>query len=74
MLEQWEANAFSPISLIYGVLLMANVLSIMVSVGVGRLLITRSIMNNITGRTNTRTEPGYKLNCTRICMVDVARD
>ena len=33
------------------------------TVGAGRLLIGRS-MNNITGPTNARTEPGYKLNCT----------
>ena len=33
-------------------------------VGTGRLLIVRS-MNNITGPTDTRTEPGYKLNCAR---------
>ena len=33
------------------------------AVGAGRLLIARS-MNNITGPTVTRTEPGYKLNCT----------
>ena len=34
------------------------------TVGAGRLLIGRS-MNNITGPTDTRTEPGYKLNCAR---------
>ena len=34
------------------------------AVGTGRLLIARS-MNNITGPTDARTEPGYKLNCTR---------
>ena len=33
------------------------------AVGAGRLLIARS-MNNITGLTDARTEPGYKLNCT----------
>ena len=32
------------------------------AVGAGRLLIARS-MNNITGPTDARTEPGYKLNC-----------
>ena len=32
------------------------------TVGAGRLLIVMS-MNNITGPTNTRTEPGYKSNC-----------
>ena len=39
----------------------------------GRLLIGRS-MNNITGPTNTRTEPGYKLNCTWRGMVGGVRD
>ena len=34
------------------------------TVGAGRFLIGRR-MNNITGPTDTRTEPGYKLNCTR---------
>ena len=34
------------------------------TVSAGRSLIGRS-MNNITGPTNTRAEPGYKLNCTR---------
>ena len=34
------------------------------TVGAGILLITRS-MNIITGPTNTRTEPGYNLNCTQ---------
>ena len=34
------------------------------AVGAERLLIARSL-NNITGPTNTRTEPGYKLNCTQ---------
>ena len=42
-------------------------------VGAGRLLIVRS-MNNITGPTNTRTEPGYKLNCTRRGLVGGAWD
>ena len=40
---------------------------------VARLLIARS-MNNITGPTNARIEPGYKLNCTRSGMVGGARD
>ena len=43
------------------------------AVGTGRLLIARS-MNNITGPTDARTEPGYKLNCTRREMVGGARD
>ena len=43
------------------------------AVGTGRLLIARS-MNNITGPTDARTEPGYKLNCTRRGMVGGARD
>ena len=38
------------------------------AVGAGRLLIARS-MNNITGPTDARTEPGYKLNCTQWGMV-----
>ena len=33
------------------------------AVGAGRLLIARST-NNITGPTDAKTEPGYKLNCT----------
>ena len=43
------------------------------AVGAGRLLIARS-MNNITGPTDARTEPGYKLNCTRRGTVGGARD
>ena len=43
------------------------------AVGAGRLLIARS-MNNITGPTDAKTEPGYKLNCTRKGMVGGARD
>ena len=43
------------------------------AVGTGRLLIARS-MNNITGPTNARTEPGYKLNCTWRVTVGGARD
>ena len=43
------------------------------AVGTGRLLIARS-MNNITGPTNARTEPGYKFNCTRRGRVVEARD
>ena len=42
-------------------------------VGAGRLLIARS-MNNITGPTDARTEPGYKLNCTWRDMVGGVRD
>ena len=43
------------------------------TIGAGRLLIVRS-MNNITGPTNARTEPGYKLNCTRRGTVGGVRD
>ena len=43
------------------------------AVGAGRLLIVRS-MNNITGPTDARTEPGYKLNCTQRGTVGGARD
>ena len=43
------------------------------AVGAGRLLIARS-NNNITGPTDARTKPGYKLNCTRRGMVGGARD
>ena len=43
------------------------------AVGAGRLLIARS-MNNITGPTDSRTEAGYKLNCTRRGMMGGARD
>ena len=43
------------------------------AVGAGRLLIARS-MNNITGPTDTRTGPGYKLNCARRGTVGGARD
>ena len=42
-------------------------------VGAGRLLIARN-MNNITDPTDTRTEPGYKLNCTQMGTVGGARD
>ena len=40
-----------------------DVLTVALSACAVRLFIARS-MNNITGPTNTRTEPGYKLNCT----------
>ena len=40
------------------------------AVGTGRLLIARS-MNNITGPTDARTEPGYKLNCTRVRVLTI---
>ena len=43
------------------------------TVGAGRLLIVRS-MNNITGPTDARTEPSYKLNCTWSGTVGGARD
>ena len=43
------------------------------AVGTGRLLIARS-MNNITGPTNARTEPGYKLNCTQMGTVGGTRE
>ena len=43
------------------------------TVDASRLLIGRS-MNNITGPTNTRTEPDYKLNCTQRGMVGEVRD
>ena len=43
------------------------------AVGAGRLLIVRS-MNNITGPTVARTEPGYKLNCTGRGMSGGVRD
>ena len=43
------------------------------AVGAGRLLIARS-MNNITGPTDARTEPGYKLNCTWWGTLGGARD
>ena len=42
-------------------------------VGAGRLLIMRG-MNNITGPTDAKTEPGYKLNCTRRGTVGGAKD
>ena len=42
-------------------------------IGAGRLLIMRS-MNNNTGPTDTMTEPGYKLKCTRRGIVGGARD
>ena len=42
-------------------------------VGSGRLLIAKN-MNNITNTTDTRTEPGYKLNCTQMGTVGGARD
>ena len=43
------------------------------TVGAGRLLIGRN-MKNITGLTNARTEPGYKLNCIRRGTAGEARD